>query len=71
MSKKYISLKDYQGASEDQKNAILFDSFMRLIVRGIRNGEPDSMIKSYAKLASELYFTELLDMDIMEVLNAE
>ena len=52
------SLQDFQNASKEEKLGIMFDSFMKLIADGIKDGESDSTIRNYARLASEIYFSE-------------
>jgi len=52
------SLQDFQTASKREKLDLMFDSFMKLIADGIEKGESDNIIRNYARLASEIYFSE-------------
>jgi hypothetical protein len=55
---KDTSLQDFQTASKREKLDLMFDSFMKLIADGIKKGESDNIIRNYARLASEIYFSE-------------
>lgn len=55
---KDTSLQDFQNANKGEKLDIMFDSFMKLIADGIEKGESDNIIRNYARLASEIYFSE-------------
>jgi hypothetical protein len=55
---KDTSLQDFQNASKREKLDLMFDSFMKLIADGIEKGESDNIIRNYARLASEIYFSE-------------
>ena len=55
---KDTSLQDFQNASKEEKLDLMFDSLMKLIADGIEKGESDNLIRNYARLASEIYFSE-------------
>ena len=55
---KDTSLQDFQTANKREKLDLMFDSFMKLIADGIEKGESDNIIRNYARLASEIYFSE-------------
>ena len=55
---KDTSLEDFHNANEQEKLSIMFNSFMKLIRDGFKDGESDKTIRNYARLASEIYFSE-------------
>ena len=55
---KDTSLQDFQNANKVEKLDLMFDSLMKLIADGIEKGESDNIIRNYARLASEIYFSE-------------
>jgi len=49
------SLEEYHAADDEGKKAIIFESLMRLLTAAIADGDDIEMIKSYARLVTEVW----------------